>query len=118
MANDKYTYLKISEEFYYEFYSEGPKGTIKKIVRYSLIQDSPYRIYNLGFGDWDEKNQDVDDLINTNNNDHQKVLGVVADTVVDFLSNHPRVVIFAKGSTASRTRLYPERVGRIYQLLQ
>lgn len=106
MADDKYTYLKVPEEYYYEFYSTGPKGKIKKVIRYSLIQETPYRIYNLGFGDWDAENQDVDDLVNSNNNDRQKVLATVADTVIDFLGNHPGVAIFAKGSTASRTRLY------------
>ncbi|SEL97930.1 DUF6934 family protein [Parapedobacter koreensis] len=106
MADDRYTYLKVPEEHYYEFYSEGPKGVIKKIIRYSLIEERPYKIYNLGFGDWDEKHQDVDDLVNSNNDDRQKVLGTVADTVIDFLNNHPHAAVFAKGSTAARTRLY------------
>lgn len=44
--------------------------------------------------------------MNTNNEDRQKVLATVADTVVDFLNNHRQAAIFAKGSTASRTRLY------------
>jgi len=86
MADDKYSYYRVPEEYYYEFYSEGPKGIIKKVVRYSLIEEFPYKIYNLGFGDWIEERQDVDDLINTNNQDRQKVLGTVADTVVDFLT--------------------------------
>lgn len=106
MANDKYIYLKVPEEYYYEFYSEGPKGIVKKLVRYSLIQEFPYKIYNLGFGDWNETNKDVDDLVTTNNNDSQKVLATVADTVVDFLNNQPHAAVFAQGSTASRTRLY------------
>lgn len=106
MADDKYSYNRVPEEYYYEFYSKGPKGTIKKVVRYSLIEEYPYKIYNLGFGDWIEEKQDVDDLINTNNQDSQKVLGTVADTVIDFLTNHPNAAVFASGSTASRTRLY------------
>ncbi len=106
MAEDKYAYLKVPEEYYYEFYSEGPKGIIKKVVRYSLIQEFPNKIYNLGFGDWNDKLQDVDDQVNTNNEDSQKVLATVADTAVDFLNNHPRATVFAQGSTASRTRLY------------
>ena len=106
MAEDKYSYYRIPDEFYYEFISEGPKGKVKKVVRYSLIEDSLHKVYNLGFGDWSDVNQDVDDQINTNNNDRQKVLGTVADTVVDFLKNHPKAAVFACGSTASRTRLY------------
>lgn len=106
MADDKYLYRKVPEEYYYEFESEGPKRVIKKVVRYSLIEDSPHKIYNLGFGDWNEANQDIDDQVNTNDNDRQKVLGTIADTVIDFLKHNPNAAIFACGSTASRSRLY------------
>lgn len=106
MAEDRYPYLKIPEEYYYEFYSEGPKGVIKKVVRYNLIQEIPFKIYNLGFGDWNEKENDVDDMVNTNNQDRQRVLATVANTVIDFLTHDPEVSVFAKGSTKSRTRLY------------
>ena len=34
----------------YEFYSEGPKGKVKKIVRYQKISEKPI-VYNLAFGD-------------------------------------------------------------------
>lgn len=106
MAEDRYRYSKIPEGYYYEFYSEGPKGVIKKTVRYRLIQEIPFKIYNLGFGDWDETENDVDDMINTNNQDQQRVLATVADTVIDFLKHQPDVSVFARGSTKSRTRLY------------
>ena len=33
MKEEKYSFNKLPEEFYYEFFSEGPKGTIKKVVR-------------------------------------------------------------------------------------
>jgi len=49
---------------------------------------------------------DVDDMVNTNNQDRQRVLATVADTVIDFLKHHSEVSVFAKGSTKSRTRLY------------
>lgn len=102
----KVPFTKISEEFYYEFFSEGPKGRIKKLVRYKLIEESPYPIYNLSFGNWDETIGDADDKIATNNNDRQKVLATVADTVLDFTRNHLDASIFASGSTPTRTRLY------------
>jgi len=115
MADDVYPYLKIPEEFYYEFYSEGPKGTIKKIIRYRLIQDEPYKIYNLGFGDWDDNENDVDDMVNTNNQDRQRVLATVANTVRDFLKCHPEASVFAKGSTNSRTRLYQMNIAAFWE---
>ncbi|HXB32727.1 MAG TPA: hypothetical protein VNV35_04870 [Puia sp.] len=106
MKEDKYEYNRIPEEFYYEFFSEGPKGKIKKLIRYKLISESPDHIFNLSFGDWNEKTFDADDSITTNNKDRQKVLATVADTVLDFTQLHPEAFIFAQGSTLSRTRLY------------
>ena len=93
MAEDIYSFIKIPEEYYYEFYSEGPKGLIKKIVSYRLIQEMPIKLYDLGFGDWNNEIQDVDDKTNTNNQDRQKVLATVAETVLDFLENNPNACI-------------------------
>jgi hypothetical protein len=115
MGEDVYSYLKISEEHYYEFHSNGPKGIVKKIVRYRLIQTTPFEIYNLGFGDWIDDKKDIDDTVNTNNEDRQKVLATVADTVFDFLADHPRASIFAKGSTKSRTRLYQMNIAAFWK---
>lgn len=118
MADDKYSFSKVPEEHYYEFYSNGPKGIIKKVVRYSLIQEGPYKVFNLGFGDWDNELQDVNDRINNNNHDRQKVLATVADTVIDFLDRHPYAVIFAEGSTESRTRLYQMNILTYWKEIQ
>jgi hypothetical protein len=106
MKEEKYSFNRLPEEYYYEFFSEGPKGNIKKIVRYRLIEEAPNRIYNLGFGDWDDELEDVNDKIATNNKDRQKVLVTVADTVLDFTKYNPGASVFAQGSTAARTRLY------------
>ena len=114
MKEEKYSYKKLAEEHYYEFFSEGPKGKIKKVVRYRLIHVFPNRIYNLGFGDWSEELGDVDDTVATNNKDRQKVLATVADTVLDFTKNHPDAFIFAQGSTPSRTRLYQMGIGSFF----
>jgi hypothetical protein len=124
MKEDKYEYKKIAEEFYYEFFSEGPKGKIKKIVRYKLISESPDNIFNLSFGDWNEKTFDADDSITTDNKDRQKVLATVGDTVLDFTQLHPEAFIFAQGSTLSRTRLYQmgisafwEEIGSLFRVI-
>lgn len=115
MKEDKYEYNKIPEEFYYEFFSVGPKGKIKKVVRYKLISESPDHIFNLSFGDWNEETLDADDNITTNNKDRQKVLATVADTVLDFTQLHPQAFIFAQGSTLSRTRLYQMGISAIWE---
>lgn len=114
MSENKYTFRKLPEIFYYEFESEGPKGLIKKVVRYSLIDDSSTKIYNLSFGDWDNAVETINDKIISNNDDRQKILGTVADTVIDFTLRNPDAFVFAQGSTAARTRLYQMGIGAFY----
>src|SRR5690349_17933859 len=117
MNQERYTFIKVPEIYYYEFFSEGPKGKIKKVVRYRLIEDA-YPIYNLGFGDWDEDTNDINDMTTTNNHDHQKVLLTVADTIINFIQIHPKAYIFIQGSTPSRTRLYQMGISRLWIEIQ
>lgn len=91
----------------YEFLSIGPKGTIRKIVRYQPITMG---IFNLAFGDWNEEGQNVEDRIRSNNLDRDKVLATVAFTVLDFLEYHPGSTIYIEGSTGARTRLYQMQI--------
>jgi ribonucleotide monophosphatase NagD (HAD superfamily) len=63
-------------------------------------------VYNLGFGDYDEKTSGINDLNVTNNGDSLKVLATVASTVYAFIEKHPNAWILATGSTSVRTRLY------------
>jgi hypothetical protein len=87
----------------YEFVSEGPKGKIKKVVRFMMIGED---VYNLAFGDLIEKSGEINDTVITNNEDSKKVLATVAMIVSDFLLKYPDKWVFAVGSTHSRTRLY------------
>ena len=51
MQLPRYTY-KTNENFQdYEFISIGPKGIIKKVVRFTEISNN---VFNLGFGDLDD----------------------------------------------------------------
>lgn len=103
MDLERYSVVTDKEHFTYEFLSEGPNGTIKKVVIYQEIEDN---VFNLAFGDWDETKQRINDKGRSNNNDSTKVLATVGSTVIDFIKYHPGATIFAMGSTASRTRLY------------
>ena len=98
--------LEINEfEWSYKFYSEGPKGQIKKFVNFEkLVVDG--NIYNLSFGDWDEQKNRLNDLAISNNNDRLKVLATVSKAVLDFTTRYPEAKVHARGSTPSRTRLY------------
>jgi hypothetical protein len=87
----------------YEFSSVGPKGHIKKIVRFSRIGN---HVFNLAFGDLDESTGDIRDTIVSNNNDSRKVLATVAVTIYDFTLHYSGAWIVAKGSNLARTRLY------------
>ncbi|WP_187293434.1 DUF6934 family protein [Dyadobacter fermentans] len=91
----------------FEFFSEGPHGRIRKLVEFSRTEAA--NVYNLGFGDFDKFSGCIDDLAVTNNGDSTKVLATVATTVYEFTSAYPDAIIFATGSTKSRTRLY--RIG-------
>jgi len=104
MKFPKYNYRSEEEMFYYEFSSEGPRGSIKKIVEYS--KTSTENVFNLGFGDYDEELKSIDDLYVTNNGNSLKVLATVASTVYAFTNKYPNARILATGSTAVRTRLY------------
>lgn len=99
--------LEATKDFLeYNFYSRGPKGSIKKIVRFTRVTTSGFTYYNLGFGDWDERNDAIDDFVISNNQDADIVLATVAASVIDFSDHYPDVFIYAEGSTTSRTRRY------------
>ena len=114
MKFPKYNYRSEEEMFYYEFSSEGPRGSIKKIVEYS--KTSTENVFNLGFGDYDEELKSIDDLYVTNNGNSLKVLATVASTVYAFTNKYPNARILATGSTAVRTRLY--RMGITNNLIE
>lgn len=88
----------------FEFVSEGPRGEIPKIIKYS--ETNLKDLYNLAFGDKNLDTGKLDDAIVSNNGDSEKVLATVVSTVYAFCDKHPDSWIFATGSTKARTRLY------------
>jgi hypothetical protein len=114
MNLDRYTYFASNNFKDYEFYSDGPKGRIKKIIRFTEIQIGGTTVYNLGFGDANSETNSIDDNIVTNNEDTDKVLATVANTIFDFTDYYGNFYIYAKGSTASRTRLYQISIARLW----
>lgn len=108
MDLEKYEYSTDNTFASFEFYSQGPNGQIRKVVNYTHIDTWPNgaMVFNLGFGDWDEHHQRINDLTVSNNKDRDKILATVAGTVLDFTNCYGTFPIVAKGSTAARTRLY------------
>jgi hypothetical protein len=101
-----YAIEKIDSPVIFEFISEGPKGVIRKRVYYQKIDVD---FYNLVLGDMDLETDTFNTTIVTDNQDTRKVLATVAETVKIFLNDNEEASIYAKGSTAARTRLY--RIG-------
>lgn len=104
MKLDKYE-LKSGEELeVFEFVSIGEKGKIAKIVQYTPTNYKD--LYNLGFGDKNAETGEIDDNVISNNGDGEKVLATVVATLYAFTDKHPNALVYATGSTESRTRLY------------
>lgn len=70
-----------SDDYTYDFFSEGPRGRIKKGIFYLQIEEN---FFNLAFGDWNKELQDLDDSSRSNNGDRDKILATVAYTALDF----------------------------------
>lgn len=104
MLTDLYP-LDISPDYKtYHFISSGPKGDIFKMVRYSVYTNT--NIVNMGFGDYDYTTATLNDRSVTNNGDTRKVLATVVSTLFIFTNHYPNAIVFARGSTPVRTRLY------------
>ena len=114
MQLPRYTYKTNKAFLDYEFYSEGPKGAIKKVVRFTLVSSPAFSYYNLGFGDWNEKENTIDDFVVSNNRDAERVLATVAGIVIDFTDHYPAAVIYAEGSTPVRTRRYQMGINKYW----
>lgn len=90
-SNDNYRYL-------YLFESIG-ESSILKVIEYSLVDTFKQKlVYNLGFGDYNAELDEINDSVNSNNNDMYKVFNTVLFSIVDFFENFPDAVIFVQGS--------------------
>jgi hypothetical protein len=107
MRDQRYKIEVTSTFMSYEFVSEGPKGDIIKMIKYT--ETGYENVYNLGFGDKLVDNDDFDDEVITDNKDSVRILATVAATVFLFTEKYPNDYVAATGSTLSRTRLY--RIG-------
>ena len=114
MNLEKYEYQKSANHREYEFYSSGPKGNIRKIVRFKLLVTNGVAYFNLVFGDWDEEKQKIDDIKVTNNGDTEKILLTVAIIVLDFMKQFPDSMVFAEGSNIARTRRYQMGINKLW----
>ncbi|WP_342084152.1 DUF6934 family protein [Dyadobacter sp. OTU695] len=87
----------------FSFISEGEQGSIEKRVQFSPMRGN---VFNLAFGDWNELEGKIDDMVVTNNGDMEQVLATVIEITRFFLSENIKISVFLTGSTPARTRLY------------
>ncbi|MXN91644.1 hypothetical protein GR160_10435 [Flavobacterium sp. Sd200] len=97
----------------FEFTSEGVKGKIPKLIKFSETHLKDF--YNLGFGDKDIATGDIDDLAISNNGDSEKVLATVVSAVYAFTDRYRDAWVYAVGSTPVRTRLYRMGITKYYE---
>lgn len=102
----------------YTFFSEGPRGLIKKMIRFTLVKALKVEYYNLSFGDWNEELNDLDDSARSDNQDVKKILATIANAVIDFWKNHPNTIIYAEGSSPARTRRYQIEINKYLKELE
>ncbi|GAA3769229.1 DUF6934 family protein [Flavobacterium ginsengiterrae] len=108
MNYQKYDLYKNSNTTIFEFKSISRNGEIKKVILFKALQSE--QIYNLAFGDliYNETEQKylLDDSVITNNGDRNVILATVAQSIYIFTEKYPEKMVFFKGSTLGRTRLY------------
>ena len=116
MKIEKYP-LKAEDSFMvFEFVSEGPKGIVPKLIKFSETNLKGF--YNLGFGDWNDKWLKIDDLAKSNNGDTNKIFATIATTIMEFNKYYPDAIIFAKGSTSARTRKYQTEINKYLSVIE
>lgn len=118
MSSEQYPSQTNKSQTVFHFMSEGPNGRILKKVRYTKIKYNGLKnLYSLSFGDVNKKTGEIDDLIVTDNQDREKVLSTVAQTVVLFTNRYPKAFVFFEGSTDVRNRLYQMAIGKYFDKL-
>lgn len=101
-----YELTRKDDGFGYWFYSEGPRGRIRKVIEFQWMRGLGKSTFNLAFGDSEEGSNQLNDRSVSNNMDRVKVLHTVAMSVVEFLKDHSRSIVFIKANSLARARLY------------
>ena len=125
MQIERYKTESTVDNLIYTFESIGEKVLRKKVI-YSKFEDpndiglpSNTSVYNLGFGDWNEETEEIDDQTISKNGDTEIVLATVAGTAYNFWAEYPEARIFFMGSVPEgekprRTRLYQMKINRYF----
>jgi hypothetical protein len=89
--------IETNSKIQFLFESVGVINLIKIIEYTAVAKISGRTVYNLGFGDFDEKTSTIIDDANSNNGDIYIVFNTVLSTVPMFFKNNPNAVIIVSG---------------------
>lgn len=104
MQQPAYLFRRSDDALLFEFESVSIQRNIRKVVEYARLA-LPEEVFNLGLFDVTDAG-DYDDLSVSNNQDFEKIMATVIQTLPFFFAKRPKAQVFFSGSTASRTRLY------------
>ena len=113
MEQPSYPFRKFKRELLFEFESVSETKIIRKVIAYELV-DETQMIFNLSLVDKNE-NGGVSDMVVSNNQDMEKVLATVIQTLPIFFADFENSRIYFSGSTPVRTRLYRIVIAKFYQ---
>jgi len=116
MNYESYSEWEISSDtLEYKFISNGPKGSISKIIQFQKTSAS--NVFNLVFGNLNNDGS-IDDLAVNDNKDRNKILATIVSVVYEFTKKNPDKLIFFEGSTPERTRLYRMAITINFEVLK
>jgi hypothetical protein len=117
MKYDFYAAIRITDDLsVFDFVSIGERGHVPKRIIFMPTEIG--QVYNLAFGDIKETGE-IDDYSVTDNGDRNKILATIVDVVSTYTERYPERMIYFKGSTKERTRLYRMAIGlNLEELLQ
>jgi hypothetical protein len=87
-----------STELRFIFFSTGKKIVTKVIIYTYTHQFEDREVYNLGFGDYNQALDDIQDKVKTNNGDAYKVFSTVLSTIPMFFEIFPNAILMVQGS--------------------
>jgi hypothetical protein len=102
----------------YWFYSEGPRGRIRKVIEFQFVRGLGTSTFNLAFGDFNEGTRRLDDRSVSDNQDRLKVLHTVAAAVIRFLRDHPRSILLIIANSLARARLYQMMISSVWTAIE
>ena len=109
MKKEGYT-LFTQTSYLYTFVSVGKKGDILKGIFFDEITTGTF---NLALVDYNTKEKTWTDAVSSDNGDLVKVMATVINATAHFLQTNPQAIVYFRGSTSSRQKLY-NRIMRNY----